>query len=116
MKYKVDTSELFTDNGLFVKKMQCQISVDWDIMMPGKNEMERICSHCNKSVLNTEFLSDDENKRILSLKEDALLDNDTTGSRKNKSLKSSAVKEMVPSSLRSVPSFNTLRRRDTMPD
>ena len=29
-------------------------------MMPGKNEMERICSHCNKSVLNTEFLSDDE--------------------------------------------------------
>ena len=60
MKYKVDTSELYTDNGLFVKKMQCQISVDWDIMMPGKNEMERICSHCNKSVLNTEFISDDE--------------------------------------------------------
>ena len=60
MKYKVDTRELFTDNGLFVKKMQCQISVDWDIMIPSKNEMERICIHCNKSVLNTEFLSDDE--------------------------------------------------------
>ncbi len=60
MKYKVETSELFTDNGLFVKKMQCEISVDWESMLPGQNDIERICNHCNKSVLNTEFLSDDE--------------------------------------------------------
>ena len=60
MKYKNDTKELYTDNGLFVKKMQCPRVVDWENMMPGKNEIERICNQCNKSVLNTEFLSDEE--------------------------------------------------------
>jgi hypothetical protein len=60
MKYKADTSELYTDNGLLVKKMQCEIPVYWGTMSPGKNDMERICTHCNRSVLNTEFLSDYE--------------------------------------------------------
>jgi len=68
MKCKVDTKEVFTDKGVFIKKMQCPIVVDWDKMMPGKNEMERICSQCNKSVLNTDFLSDEEVLFLLSKK------------------------------------------------
>jgi hypothetical protein len=60
MKYKIETKELYTDNGLLVKKMQCPKVVYWDNMMPGKNDIERICSHCNKSVLNVDFFSDDE--------------------------------------------------------
>jgi hypothetical protein len=60
MKYKVDTKELYTDNGVFVKKMQCSNDVEWENMQPGKNDLERICSECDKSVLNAEFLSDDE--------------------------------------------------------
>jgi hypothetical protein len=60
MKYKIETKELYTDNGLLVKKMQCPKVVYWVNMMPGKNDIERICSHCNKSVLNVDFFSDDE--------------------------------------------------------
>jgi len=60
MKYKTDTKELYTDNGLLVKKMSCPKVVYWENMMPGKNDIERICSYCNKSVLNVDFLSDDE--------------------------------------------------------
>ena len=60
MKYKIDTKELYTDNGVFVKKMQCPIGVNWENMKPGKSDLERVCSHCNKSILNVEFLSDDE--------------------------------------------------------
>ncbi len=60
MQYKVDTKELYTDKGEFVKKMQCPRDVEWGNIMPGKNDIERNCIHCNKSVLNIEFLSDDE--------------------------------------------------------
>ncbi len=68
MKYKIDTKELYTDKGVFVKKMQCQIGVDWDKMELGNNDLERICSHCNKSVLDVEFLSDDEVLFLLNKK------------------------------------------------
>lgn len=60
MKYKIDTKQLYTDNGVYVKKMQCPIGVDWENMEPRNNNLERICSHCNKAVLDVEFLSDDE--------------------------------------------------------
>jgi hypothetical protein len=60
MKYNIDTKELFTDTGLLLKKMQCPIDVDWEKMEPGKNDLEKICLHCNKSVLNTDFFTDEE--------------------------------------------------------
>jgi hypothetical protein len=66
MKYNADTKELYTDNDVFVKKMQCLIGVDWENMAPGKNDLERICFHCNKSVLDVDFLSDDEVLYLMS--------------------------------------------------
>ena len=60
MQYKVDTKELYTDKGKFIKKMQCPRDVDWGNLTPGKYDIERYCIHCNKSILNVEFLSDDE--------------------------------------------------------
>ncbi len=60
MQFKVDTKELYTDKGEFVKKMQCPLDVVWGNMTPTENEIERNCIRCNKSVLNVEFLSDDE--------------------------------------------------------
>lgn len=68
MKYKIETKELYTDKGVSVKKMQCQIGVDWEKMELGNNDLERICSHCNKSVLDVEFLSDDEVLFLLNKK------------------------------------------------
>jgi hypothetical protein len=42
MKYKVDTRELFTDNGLFVKKMQCQISQRFEnILFASKQDCKK---------------------------------------------------------------------------
>lgn len=73
MKYNIDTKELYTDNGLLVKKMQCPISVDWGTMEPGKNDLERICNLCNKSVLDIEHLSDDEVYFLLMQQPDTCL-------------------------------------------
>jgi hypothetical protein len=60
MKYNSETKELFTEKGIFLKKMQCPDKVDWEKMEPGKNDLEKICLICNKSVLNTDYLTDEE--------------------------------------------------------
>ena len=78
MKYKVDTKELFTDDGVLIKKMQCSIRVDWDKMEPGKNDLERICSHCNKAVMNIEYLKDEEVLFLMKKKPDTCLKINTT--------------------------------------
>ncbi len=59
MKYKVETKELFTDQGILLKKMQCPVEVKWEEMQPGKNDLEKICTQCNKMVLDIDTLSEE---------------------------------------------------------
>ena len=73
MQYKVDTKELYTDKGEFVKKMQCPSDVEWGNLTLGKNDIERYCIHCDKSILNVEFLSDDEAVFLLNKRPETCL-------------------------------------------
>jgi hypothetical protein len=70
MKYCPNTKELFTDNGVFVKKMQCTEPVDWENMGPGNNDLERNCHYCNKAVLDIDHLSDEEVMFVFSKRPD----------------------------------------------
>jgi hypothetical protein len=60
MKYNLTTKEIFTNDGQFIKKMNCPEKADWDTMDKTDNDLKRMCNICNKSVIDTEFLSDDE--------------------------------------------------------
>ncbi len=60
MKYNLTTKEIFTNDGQFIKKMNCPEKADWDTMDKTDNDLKRMCTICNKSVIDTEFLSDDE--------------------------------------------------------
>ena len=60
MKYNPTTKEIFTNEGKFIKKMSCPEKAEWETMEKGENELKRMCNICNKSVIDTEFLSDDE--------------------------------------------------------
>ena len=60
MKYNPATKEIFTDNGKFIKKMNCPEKAQWETMEKGISDLKRTCNICNKSVIDTEFLSDDE--------------------------------------------------------
>jgi hypothetical protein len=73
MKYNPDTKELHTDKGVLIKKMQCPKVVYWEEMLTGKNDLERICSGCNKSVMDVEFLSDDEVLFLLNKRPDTCI-------------------------------------------
>ena len=60
MKYNNVTKELYTDNGILLKKMECPQIIDWDNLEKGKNDLEKFCNYCKKSVLNTDYLNDEE--------------------------------------------------------
>ncbi len=60
MKYNSTTKEIFTDDGKFIKKMSCPQKAEWETMEKGENALKRKCTICNKSVIDTEFLSDVE--------------------------------------------------------
>ncbi len=60
MKYKPATKEIFTDEGKFIKNMNCPEKTEWETMKKGNCDLKRTCNICNKSVIDTEFLSDDE--------------------------------------------------------
>ena len=40
--------------------MNCPEKAEWESMEKGGNDLKRTCTICNKSVIDTEFLSDDE--------------------------------------------------------
>ena len=69
MKYNPATKEIFTNEGQFIKKMNCPEKAEWETMEKGYNDLKRICKICNKSVIDTEFLSDDE--MLFLVKKDA---------------------------------------------
>jgi hypothetical protein len=73
MKYNEKTREVFTDNGQLIKKMNCPQNIDWEKMEKGKNDLERNCSICKKSVIDTEFLSDAEVLYIMNQDNDKCL-------------------------------------------
>jgi len=64
MKINPSTKEIFTDTGTFVKRLHCPISMMWkDMMENGSNT--RACSHCDKTIYDTEHLSDAEIEHLL---------------------------------------------------
>ena len=65
MKINPTTKEVFSDAGVFLKRLHCPIGVMWkDMMENGSNT--RACSHCDKTIYDTEHLSDAEIEHLLA--------------------------------------------------
>lgn len=64
MKINPTTKEIFSDSGLFLKRLHCPARLMWkDMMENGSNT--RACSHCYKTIYDTEHISDKEIKHLL---------------------------------------------------
>lgn len=58
MKFDPIKKELFTENGEFIKKMNCPYKVNWD-NLEKSNSLSRRCLNCDQQIVDTEHLSDD---------------------------------------------------------
>ena len=60
MKFNPITQELFTKDNKFIKKMFCPYKMRWANMKSIDNSTSGTCSKCNQSIIDTQFLTDDE--------------------------------------------------------
>ena len=60
MKFNPLSNELFTDKGTLIKRLSCPLGAKWKNLDPvnGVND-KRLCTACERSVLDTAFYDDD---------------------------------------------------------
>jgi hypothetical protein len=59
MKFNPISREVFTDQGEFLKKLDCPFKMDWEAMAIS-GEAHRKCPVCNHLVVDTEKFNDTE--------------------------------------------------------
>lgn len=64
MKLNPSNKELFTDSGTFLKRLHCPVRVMWKNMTENGSNT-KACSHCYKTIYDTELLKDAEIEHLL---------------------------------------------------
>ena len=59
MRFDPIKKEVYSDQGEFIKKMNCPYKLNW-MNLDATNTTSRKCSNCDRLVVDTKFLSDDE--------------------------------------------------------
>ena len=74
MKFNTSTRELFTDEDVLIKKLNCPYRMNWDNLerIEGKAKA-RSCSNCNHAIIDTSFFSDNEMQAMLQQNPDTCL-------------------------------------------
>lgn len=72
MKINPSKKELYTDSGTFLKRLHCPISVMWKDMKENGSKT-RMCTGCEKTIHDTEHLSDAELEHLLTYDPQACL-------------------------------------------
>ena len=60
MKFNPGTNELFTDSGELVKVLRCPLPIRWEQLTAEAGEPHRSCAHCERSVLDTAVMSEED--------------------------------------------------------
>ena len=64
MIFNTITNQLFTDEMLFIKKLECPFKIKWEELEITTKEGVRNCNQCVHEIVDTRFLSDE---KILSI-------------------------------------------------
>jgi len=60
MKFDPTNRTLFTDEGVFVKRLHCPLRMRWSQLRPQEMSQHRRCEECQHQVLDTAAMSDAE--------------------------------------------------------
>lgn len=66
MKINLETGELFTDSGHFLKRLNCPKNIKSSQLIRSENK-ELSCASCNETIFPTEGLKDEELIEILQI-------------------------------------------------
>ena len=60
MKFLPSRQILYTDQGLFLKQLSCPLQKKWTDLQKQTDSRMRHCDRCNRSVLDTALLTDED--------------------------------------------------------
>ena len=66
MKFNPVTNQLFSNSGKFLKELHCPLDLDWeDLERISTQDQNRRCAHCDRKIIDTAFLTEEELSDIL---------------------------------------------------
>lgn len=71
MKFNPISNDLFTNDGDFIKKLNCPLKIEWETLKGNFENSNRRCGICERDIIDTNHLNDSE---IISI----ILDNPNT--------------------------------------
>jgi hypothetical protein len=60
MIFKFATKELFSDKGVFIKKLHCPYHIKWQKLNNFKDTAHRACNICDKTIYNSINMNDQQ--------------------------------------------------------
>jgi len=72
MRFDPITKQVYTNNGEFIKKMNCPYKINWDTL-EATSTTSRKCSNCDHLIIDTEYMSDDELLHLVTQNPDTCL-------------------------------------------
>ena len=72
MRFDPITKQVYTNNGEFIKKMNCPYKINWDDL-EATTSTSRKCSNCDHLIIDTEYMSDDELLHLVTQNPDTCL-------------------------------------------
>jgi len=60
MKFNPQTNQLFTDDGVLIKVLQCPEQQQWEQMQISTSSPQRYCDECSRTVLDTSSMKEDD--------------------------------------------------------
>jgi hypothetical protein len=60
MIFKFATKELFSDKGVFIKKLHCPYRIKWQKLNNFKDTAHRACNICDKTIYSSINMSDQQ--------------------------------------------------------
>jgi len=66
MIFKLATKELFTDDGSFIKKLNCPYLVKWQHIAKIDGTRDKTCDICQKTIVDTKAMNDQQVVDLMS--------------------------------------------------
>lgn len=66
MKFNPITNELFTDDGILIKKLHCPLNKQWEDLSQAIHLKGKLCDHCDKVIIDTSLIKDTDLLQIIN--------------------------------------------------
>lgn len=73
MKFNPIRNELFTDDGILIKKLHCPLNKQWEDLSQAIHLKGKLCDHCDKVIIDSSLIKDTELLQMININPETCL-------------------------------------------